>query len=211
MEIRSTDIEEILKFDNHDRYGFYKCESCGGPMLGHMEVKCRALNGVMYDMVTNKIFKDWLERIPEFRVAVNQRERKREVNNAESQAEKLGEVVMAIMEGIQPQNGQTTQLVKLRWPTTWSEQSFEKWRKEVERWAENNTATEEDKFVDLLESLKKKEMVKDYVTKTLVEKIGETREVKKVLGVIAEKYSKIMCERIMEVMEKISGFKENIS
>ena len=45
------------------------------------------------------------------------------------------------------------------------------------------------------------------MTKTLVEKIGETREVKKVLDVMAEKYSKTTCERITEVMKKISGFR----
>ena len=44
IDIWSTDIEEILKFDNYGRYGFYKCKSCSGPILGHLEVKCRALN-----------------------------------------------------------------------------------------------------------------------------------------------------------------------
>ena len=77
VDIRSTDIEEILKFDNHGRYGFHKCESCGGPILGHMEVKCRALNRARYELVTEMSFEDWLERIPEFRVAVNQRYSKR--------------------------------------------------------------------------------------------------------------------------------------
>ena len=93
IDIQSTDIEEILKFDNHGRDGFYKCEECTGPILGHLEVKCRALNGARYDPVTEKSFKDWPERIPEFRAAVAQRERKREEKQAESQAEKLGEAV----------------------------------------------------------------------------------------------------------------------
>ena len=61
----------------------------------------------------------------------------------------------------------------------------------MEKWAKNNKSTEEDKFVDLMESLKKNETIKAYVTKTLVEKIGGTREVKKVLDVMAEKYSKL--------------------
>ena len=106
-----------MKFDNHGRYGFYKCESCSGPIIGHLEVKCRALNGARYDQVTEKSFEDWLERIPEFRVAVAQRERKKEAKQAENQAGKLGEAVKAIMEGLQPtaqsvgQNGQMTQLM----------------------------------------------------------------------------------------------------
>ena len=45
----------------------------------------------------------------------------------------------------------------------------------MEKWAQNNKSTEEDKFVDLMESLKKNETIKAYMTKTLVEKIGETR------------------------------------
>ena len=52
IDIRSSEIEEILKFDNHGRYGFYKCELCSGPILGHLEVKCKALNGARYDQVT---------------------------------------------------------------------------------------------------------------------------------------------------------------
>ena len=78
VDIRSTDIEEILKFDNHGRYGFYKCESCGGPILGHMEVKCRALNGVRCNMVTENSFEDCLEIIPEFRVAERKEKRSKE-------------------------------------------------------------------------------------------------------------------------------------
>ena len=58
-----------------------------------------------------------------------------------------------------------------------------------------------------MESLKKNKTIKDLVTKTLVEKIGETRTVKRVLDVMAEKYSKTICEKIMETMKKISGFR----
>ena len=54
VDIQSADIEEIWKFDNHGRYSFYKCEACTGPILGHLEVKCRALNGAGYDPVTEK-------------------------------------------------------------------------------------------------------------------------------------------------------------
>jgi len=39
-----------------------------------------------------------------------------------------------------------------------------------------------------------------------VEKIGVTRTVKRVLDLMAEKYSKTTCEKIMETMKKISGF-----
>ena len=57
-----------------------------------------------------------------------------------------------------------------------------------------------------MESLKKNETIKEFVTKTLVEKIGETRTVECVMEVLAEKYSKTVCEKIAEVMRKISRF-----
>ena len=44
------------------------------------------------------------------------------------------------------------------------------------------------------------------MTKTLVEKIGETRTVESVMEVLAEKYSKTECEKIADMMKKISGF-----
>ena len=61
--------------------------------------------------------------------------------------------------------------------------------------------------MDLLESLKKNDTIKDFVTKTLVEKVCETRTVDRVLNVMAEKYSKTTCEKIKDTMKKISGFK----
>ena len=45
------------------------------------------------------------------------------------------------------------------------------------------------------------------MTKTLVEKIGETRTVERVMEVLAEKYSNTDCEKIADVMKKISGFR----
>ena len=41
----------------------------------------------------------------------------------------------------------------------------------------------------------------------MVEKIGETRTVESVLDVMAEKYSKTICEKITETMKRISGFR----
>ena len=76
----------------------------------------------------------------------------------------------------------------------------------MEKWTENNKSTEEDKYVDLMESLKKNKTIKDFVTKTLVDKVGERRTVTRVLEAMAEKYSKIVCEKIMDTMKKICGF-----
>ena len=112
-----------------------------------------------------KRFEEWLERIAEFRQAVEERERKIEDKKAETQANKLEEAVRRILENVGPRdpntpNNQTTQLVKSRWPPTWIGQKFDKWRLEIEKWKENNKSTEEDKYVDLMESLKKNETIK---------------------------------------------------
>ena len=64
-DIKNHGIDEYLKYDNHGRFGFFKCEGCDGPMLGHQQTKCR--HGERYDDRTVKSFENWLERIPEFR------------------------------------------------------------------------------------------------------------------------------------------------
>ena len=62
--------------------------------------------------------------------------------------------------------GDTTQLVKPRLPPLWSGQEFDRWRLEVEKWYNNNRSTDEEKYIDLLESLKKNDAIKDFVVKT---------------------------------------------
>ena len=126
IDIQRTELEEFLKFDNHGRYGFFKCEACSGPILGHIEAKCRGLNGDQYDHQTVKSFEEWLERIPEFRQAITNREEKKEEKQAELQANKLGEAVRLIMENTRNPTTQTTQLVKSRWPPVWTGQQFDK-------------------------------------------------------------------------------------
>ena len=44
-DIKNHRLDEYLKYDNHGRYSFFKCEGCDGPMLVHQQVKCRGLNG----------------------------------------------------------------------------------------------------------------------------------------------------------------------
>ena len=34
-DVKNHGIDEYLKYDNHGRFGFLKCEGCDGPMLGH--------------------------------------------------------------------------------------------------------------------------------------------------------------------------------
>ena len=49
------------------------------------------------------------------------------------------------------------------------------WKVGVEILYENNRSSDEEKYIDLLESLKKNEVIKDFVVNTLVEKVRTTR------------------------------------
>ena len=42
----------------------------------------------------------------------------------------------------------TTQLVKSRQPPLWTRQQFDRWRLEMERWYDNNQASDEEKYID---------------------------------------------------------------
>ena len=93
----------------------------------------------------------------------------------------IGEYLKIAIETVDKKNrpGSTTQLTKPRLPPLWSGQKYDRWKIEIEKWSDNNKSTDEEKYIDLLESLKKNDAVKEFVVKTLVEKVGETRTVKK--------------------------------
>ena len=56
-----------------------------------------------------------------------------------------------------------------------------------------------------MESLKKNEVIKGFVVKTLVEKVGTTRTMMRILEVMNEKYGKNLSEKTSDLMRKISG------
>ena len=61
--------------------------------------------------------------------------------------------------------------------------------------------------MDLLVSLKKNDTIKEYVNRTLIEKVGQNRSVKKALDVMTGKYSRTKGEKMLDMMKNISGFK----
>ena len=139
-DIETNGLDEYVEFDNVGRYEFYKCGSCDGPILGHLQNKCRSKDP--YEEQTIKSFEKDLRRVSELKKHVS-------------------DMKLAIAErGTRDRNpapaNPTTQLVKSRWPPGWSGQKFDKWRTEIEKWRQNNKSTEEDKYMDLIESLKKK-------------------------------------------------------
>ena len=70
----------------------------------------------------------------------------------------------------------------------WSGQQFDRWKIEVEKWFDNNKSMDEEKYIDSLESLQENDAVKEFVVKTLVEKVRNARTVKKKMEVITEKF-----------------------
>ena len=70
----------------------------------------------------------------------------------------------------------------------WIGQEFEVWKKEMEKCHENDKSSEETKYCNVMESLKKNDKIKDYVVNTLAEKTENDRKVSAILKVMAEKY-----------------------
>ena len=97
-------------------------------------------------------------------------------------ANKFADVIKLVLEGKESKvlQGATTQLVKSRQPPLWIGQQYEIWRVEVENWYDNNKSTDEEKYIDLLESLKKNKVIREFMVRTLVEKVVEARTVKRI-------------------------------
>ena len=72
-------------------------------------------------------------------------------------------------------------------------------------WRNHERGNDEEKFLDLIESLKKNEAIKVFVNRTLIEKVGTTRTVDRILEIMSEKFDRNMGEKTMEKLRKISG------
>ena len=89
----------------------------------------------------------------------------------------------------------------------WIGQEFEVWKKEMEKWHENDKSSEETKYCNVMESLKKNDKIKDYVVNTLAEKTENDRKVSAILEVMAKKYERTKSERCLALMTEIVNFK----
>merc|ERR1711962_1621067 len=76
---------------------------------------------------------------------------------------------------------------------------------EVISWHNHGRGNNEEKFLDLIESRKKNDVIKVFVNRTLIEKIGTTRTVDRILEIMSEKFYINMGEKTIEIMRKISG------
>ena len=67
-ELKNVGIENFVEFIANDEYVFGKYEKCEGPLIGHMEVKCRGEN-VRYGLEAIRSFEHWVKRMPAFKQA----------------------------------------------------------------------------------------------------------------------------------------------
>ena len=72
-------------------------------------------------------------------------------------------------------------------------------------WCNHGRGNDEEKYLDLIESLKKNEVIKEFVNRTLIERVGETRMVDKILEIISEKFDRSIGKKTIEIIRKISG------
>ena len=76
----------------------------------------------------------------------------------------------------------------------WIGQKFYVWKKELEKWNENDKSSEETKYCNVIKSLKKNDKIKNYVVNTLAEKTENDRKVLAILKVMEEKYERTESE-----------------
>ncbi len=95
--------------------------------------------------------------------------------------------------------------MKPRPPPLWTGQKFDRWKVEVMSWHNHSRGNDKEKYLDLVESLKKNEAIKEFVNSTLIQRLGETRIVARILEIMSEKFYRNMGEKTLEMMKKISG------
>ena len=99
-ELKNVRIENFLDFNANDDFEFTRCESCDGPLMGHLEVKCTVKEEVRYGPEVMKNFENWLKRIPGFREQLKARQQQRENMRATA----IGEYVKLAIESAEKKN-----------------------------------------------------------------------------------------------------------
>jgi hypothetical protein len=99
----------------------------------------------------------------------------------------------------------SVQVMKLKTPPTWVGTNFECWKEDVTHWAANNKDDPYNKCQDLLESLKKNPVVKQYLIDVLIDgtKAGEDRMVEKILDLMNDRFAKTQPEHLKDLFDKM--------
>merc|ERR1712120_33444 len=191
----------VLDFDRtwNGKYEFLRCGECNGPILGHRAEKCRQ-EGNGCDEALVKKLENSFRRNVKFRNIVLKHINSQKVEDMVFRLNKEAEIAKQMPVKTNLMVGRT-EIPK------WIGQEFEVWRKEMAKWHENDKSTEETKYCNVMESLKKNDKIKDYVVSTLAEKTENNRKVTAILEVMAEKYERTESERCLGLMKQIVDFK----
>ena len=188
-EFLTTKMENYVRYFDGGQFEFKDCEYCNGPLLGHIQPKCPKIE---YDERDVNKFKNHLKNLGEFDTSLRQgyKRYKQEIHEWTERGERT--------QG-------TTEIRKTKQVPIWTGYKFETWKAEIEGWCTDTNQSEQWKYQEVIESLKKNNKIQDFVNNTLIDRIGETKTVKRVLDVLSEKYEKSISEKIMDVIKKISG------
>ncbi len=176
-ELEKVKIENFLEFYSDGRYEFYKCSGCFGPQLGHIEVKCTK---IAYESDVVRKFEVYLKKIKGFKEALWKRDKEREKLRAKEMVEAAAAAAQAGTAGTGGAAEGVAQIVKPRPPPLWTGQKFDRWKVEVMSWRNHSRGNDEEKYLDLEESLKKNEAIKECVRRTLKEKVGESKTITRI-------------------------------
>ena len=192
--------EAVIDFDRtwNGKYEFVRCGECNGPMLGHRAEKCRKNNG--YEEALVKRYETSLKSVLTVR----------EIIIAYINKQKMAE--MAYKQEIEIElakklPAKTSLMIGRIEIPKWIGQEFEVWKKELEKWNENDQSSDETKYCNVLESLKKNDKIKDFVVTVLTEKTENDRKVAAILRVMSEKFERTMSEKCLSLMSDIVNFK----
>ena len=108
----------------------------------------------------------------------------------------------SLMENGRQEKG--TVITKPKAPPFWNDESFERYKEQVEHWNENSRDSELNNYFDLVEVLKKKNDLKGYIMNNVLDRIQlEGHLVEKILEVLGYKFIQTYAERIQAMLEKL--------
>ena len=124
--------EMVLDFDRtwNGKYEFLKCAECNGPILGHRAEKCRKADGG-YDEALVKKFETSLRGNIVLREIII-----KHINN-----QKMAEIIFRQdreVEMAKAMPAKTSLMIGRTEIPKWIGQDFEVWKKEMEKWHEND-------------------------------------------------------------------------
>ena len=88
-------IENFLNFNQNGEFRFIHCGSCGGPILGHKQNNCTAMNNVWYSDELVKAFEEKIRVMDGFRKKVKKYREQEEEKESSRQVKEIGASVSA--------------------------------------------------------------------------------------------------------------------